>query len=128
MIQRRQQRGMTLIGWLIVIGLIAYFTLLIITVFPMYLNHFKVTRHLRDLGAESAKGGMDKAALIASLNKRFQIDDVQYVDVAKDLKVESDPKTGKTTIRLPYEVRAHFLSNVYIVGDFKETKVEVKGN
>lgn len=123
-----RQRGMTLIGWAIIIALIAYFTLLVIKVFPMYLNHFKVTRHLRDLGVEVAKEKMDKAAIITALNKRFQIDDVQHVDVVKDLKVETDAKSGKVTIRLPYEVRVPFISNISIVADYKDTKVEVKGN
>lgn len=123
-----RQRGMTLIGWAIVIALIAYFTLLVITVFPMYLNHFKVNRHLRDIAVDVAKEKLDKAAILTALSKRFQLDDVQHVDLAKDLKLDTDAKTGKVTIRLPYEVRAHFISNIYIIADFKDTKVEVKQN
>ena len=37
-----KQRGMTAIGWMLVLGLIAFFTLVTLRLLPMYMEYTKV--------------------------------------------------------------------------------------
>jgi len=86
----KNQRGVTFLGWLLLlipVGVIVYAG---IRVTPVYLNYFHVVKALQELSAES-KGGstVNPAEVRASLEKRF---DVQYVTnpAAKDIDVHRD--------------------------------------
>jgi len=44
-----KQRGVTAIGWLIILGLIAFFTLLVLRIAPMYLEFYSAESILENL-------------------------------------------------------------------------------
>ena len=56
---RYNQRGMTAIGWLLVLGLIGCFTLVTLRLVPLYLEYYKVVAVLE--GLEGKKSIVDKS-------------------------------------------------------------------
>ncbi len=123
-----RQKGFTLWTWAVILALVAFFGLMAIRVFPMYLNQFKVKSHLRELAADPATSTMMKTDIVNALTKRFEVDNVDHVNPRKDVEVKIDKITKTKTISVSYEVRQRFLANIYIVGDFSDTQVEVRGN
>lgn len=121
----QSQRGLTIWGWIVTIALIAFFANLVLSAYPMVFNHFKVKAHLASVAKESNAATMSKAEIIDTLRKRFDVDNVEFIDLGKNLKVEDKPKEKKRIIRLEYEVRANFFGNFYILGDYTDTHVEV---
>lgn len=121
----KYQRGLTIWGWILTLGLIAFFAKVVLALYPMVFNHFKVKSHLTNLAKQQGAATMSKAEIIDNLRKRFEVDNVEFIDAAKQIKIEEKPKEKKRIIRIEYEVRQNFLGNFFIVGDYTDTHVEV---
>lgn len=118
---RYHQRGMTAIGWLLVLGLIAFFTLITLRLVPMYLEYSKVTSVLESLQSQPGIGNESRAGIISLVSRRFDVNDVRGVD-PKLVKISKD--RGAMTIGIAYERREHLVGNIDVVASF-DKKVEV---
>ena len=84
-----RQRGVTAIGWLILLipfGIVIYAGIRLI---PVYLNYMNVARSLSALTTEYQTGGATPEAIRSSLQKHFDIDGVNYPTV-KDINISRD--------------------------------------
>ena len=116
-----RQRGMTTIGWVLVFLLIAFFALITLKLFPIYLKSFSVGSVISDLKDEPGISTMTSRQIISLVEKRLDVNMVTDVD-ANDIYVE---KVGNTmTISADYEVRKSILGNVDVVVSFNKS-VEV---
>lgn len=115
------QRGMTAIGWLLVMGLIAFFTLITLRLVPLYLEYSKVVSVLESLTNEPGIGIKSRREIISLVSKRFDINDVR--DVSPKLITVSKEK-GLTRISIEYERREHLMGNIDVVASFDKA-VEV---
>ena len=115
------QRGMTAIGWLLVLGLIAFFTLITLRLVPLYLEYSKVASVFESLVNEPGIGVKPRSEIIKLVSKRFDINDVRKVQ-PKLLKVSKEK--GVTRISITYERREHLMSNIDVVASFNK-QIEV---
>ena len=83
---RARQRGVTAIGWLILLIPFAIIIYAGIRLTPVYLNYMKVSRSLSELSDEYRGGGATPDAIRSSLNKRFDIESIDYPSV-KDVNI-----------------------------------------
>jgi hypothetical protein len=117
-----KQRGITGIGIAIVIALVAFFALIAIRLFPIYMEHFSVASHLKDVANDPETKSYTDAQILDTLQKRFDIDDV--TDVHPD-DITIDHTSSPMTISIDYEVRTHAMGNVDMVVSFSN-KVDVR--
>lgn len=121
------QRGMTFWTLVVVLALIGFFVKTAITVYPIIYNQYKVKAHLAQMAADPETPKLEPKVIAQNLMKRFgQIDNVEGI-TDKDIKVTRDEKTKKTTIAIDYEMRGQFFGPIYVVGDYRDTKIEVPG-
>lgn len=118
------QKGMTAIGWLLVMGLIAFFTLITLRLVPAYLEFAKVTSVLESLQNEPGITRKTRGEIIQMITKRFDVNDVYQVD-AKQVKIKKEK--GVLTVSINYERREHLVANVDVVTTF-DKQVEVVAN
>lgn len=120
----KSQQGMTAIGWMIVLGLIAFFVLLALRLTPGYLEFSTISASLESLKNEP--GITDKTApeIRSMLGKRFDINDVHSIK-SKDVNVEK--RDGKLRVWVDYEVRVPVAGNVDAISKFNK-EVEVVRN
>ena len=118
---RYHQSGMTAIGWLLVLGLIALFTLVTLRLVPLYLEYSKVSSVLDSLQSQPDIANESKQGIVGLVTRRFDINDVRNVD-PKLIKVSKDK--GVLTIGIAYERREHLMGNIDVVAVF-DKKVEV---
>ncbi len=116
----QQQKGVTTVGWLIILGLIGFFVLLILRMGPAYMEYYKIVSTLEvmkdESGFESPKQIRDMA------ERRFDISYVHSIS-QKDLKIK--PYGEQYLVRAKYESRVHLFGNVYVVMLFdKQVKVK----
>ena len=114
----KSQRGVTFIGWLVLLTPVAVLVYAGIRLTPIYLNYFHVVRALEQLATASADDpNITPAGVHLSLEKRF---DIEYVDrpAAKDIDVhrEGDHWVAVAT----YEDIAPLLGNVSILVQFNK--------
>ena len=118
------QRGMTAIGWLLVLGLIAFFTLVTLRLVPMYLEYAKVASTLESLQSEPGITNLSKPEIVEIISKRFSVNDVRKLD-PKTVIISKD--RGKLSIGFKYERREHLISNIDVVGTFdKQVEVPIR--
>jgi Domain of unknown function (DUF4845) len=108
-----RQKGMTAIGWLIVLGLIGFFTLLTLKMSPSYLEYYKIVSTLDSLEQES--GMQSPADIRRLLNRRFNISYVETIN-ENDVKITTAGPFFKVTAK--YDSRVHLFGNVYVVMAF----------
>ena len=112
---RAQQRGMTTLGFIIMIAFVGLFIYAGIRLLPVYLEYFNVMRSVQALKAEvdGGPGAMRKA-----LQKHFDIEGITSVDF-KDIEIT---KAGSGyDAHILYDAQAPFVGNVGFVVHFDNT-------
>lgn len=120
----KSQRGMTAIGWLIVLALIGFFVLLALRMIPSYLEFFTVTSALESLQNEPGMANQTPQDIRKMLGKRFDINDVKSI-TAKDVAIQK--QGGAYLVGVDYEVRMPVIGNVDVVMSFAK-EIEVSGH
>jgi hypothetical protein len=120
----QKQRGMTAIGWIIVLGLIAFFTLVTLRLAPLYLEYSKVSSVLESLKNEPGITRQSKAEIQRLITRRFEINDVRDLD-PKIAEIES--RNGRLTVVMDYERRTNMVGNIDLVVKFNKS-IEVVAN
>ena len=114
--QWKKQDGMTGIGIAIILGMIAFFALITLRLFPIFLEHFSVTSHLEGLASVPDIKNMNNGEIKKKLRTSFQIDDVKNV---KDEHIYIERhQGGGITVAIEYEVRTPGIANVDMVASF----------
>ncbi len=118
MSQQKQQRGLTLISWLVVIAIVVFFGVVGIKSIPVYLNHFKIVSILHNIASQPGVADETSIDLRTTLERRFDIDMVKHVD-DREIKIVGTPG-GERSLVADYEVRVHMFYNVDAVYVFNE--------
>jgi hypothetical protein len=113
---RARQKGITFIGWIVLLVPVAIVGYAAVRVVPLYLNFMKVSKAL-DQTATEAKGdeGITGQAIRNSLDKRFDIDSVSYPRTDQISVV----REGKSwVIEARYEDVAPLFANISVLVRF----------
>ncbi|MCK4586704.1 MAG: DUF4845 domain-containing protein [Gammaproteobacteria bacterium] len=120
--QWARQDGMTGIGIAIILGMIAFFVLIAMRLFPVYMEHFSVTTHLENFASDPSAKNKSNGEILKKLMTSFQIDDVDNVK-REHIFIERH-KGGGMTVAIEYEVRTSGIGNVDLVVAFVD-EVEI---
>lgn len=112
---RDGQRGLSLIGLLIVGALLAFALLVAFRTVPAITEYMAVQRIVRVV-AEEGDGGATLSELRRSFDRRGQIDDVVSVRGA-DLDIYK--QGGKVFVEIEYERKVPVAGNVSLLFDFR---------
>lgn len=86
---RRAQRGVTFLGWLMLLVPVAVVVYAGIRLTPLYLNYLRVTRSLERLSDQQDAQDINAQSLRSSLDKSFDIETIQYPST-KDIDIHRD--------------------------------------
>lgn len=114
------QKGMTFIGWVIVLAIIGFFAMVVIKLVPIYLEYQSVVSAMQAVAAEDNR---TPGEIRASLGKKLDINNVTVVKAADFEILRED---GGITLAIEYEARTNFVANIDIVVNFSKA-VELKG-
>lgn len=119
-----KQKGMTAIGWMLVLGLIAFFTLVTLKLVPVYLESNKVASALESLKKEPGITKKSRTEIVSLLIKRFDVNDIGQVD---PLTAKITRDKGVLNVQIAWERREHLFANIDLVGVF-DKQIEVVAN
>ena len=120
---RHSQRGVTFIGWLVLLTPVAIVVYAGIRLAPIYLNYMRVAKSLSDV-AQEAKGGSSSSVqtLRISLEKRFDIETIERPS-ARDIDIHREG--DHWAVITDYEDVAPMFGNVSLLVQFhKEVDVQ----
>jgi len=117
---RRGQQGLTLLGFiivLIVLGIFAYFAMLVI---PMYSEYFAIQKALKAVIKDPALTTADQYKIQDMISRHFETGYISSVQ-PKDIKVKRD-QFG-ITLTADYETRKQLgQSSLYLMGHFTDSE------
>ena len=114
---KRTQRGMTLLGFIIVLGLVGFFAYIGMKLFPMYSEYYSVKQAIRGLQAEPGIANTDPGRIKNLFFRRLNI---SYSDNVKpeNVKLERSQNGVGWDMTVAYEVRKGLVGNLDVVGKF----------
>lgn len=119
---RRQQRGMTFTGWLLVLAIFGVFALAALRLVPIYLEYYRINSVLSSLEVEMVDGSPSKKDIKSFLDKRFNIESIARIKPS-DIKIT--PKSETWEVRANYDARTEFIGNLHFIVTFDKV-VEIK--
>ena len=120
---RKYQRGVTALGWLILLIPVAVCVYAGIRIGPVYLNYMNVVHNLNLVASEVDNGSATATTIRTAVEKHFNVDYIEYPSV-KDLQITRD--NGNWKIEANYDDQAPLFANVAILVTFDKT-VKLKG-
>ena len=112
-----RQRGISLIGWMVIILIAVVLGTAAFRMIPAYLEYNTISTAIRNLLQDSKVSMMSIPEVRESLNKRFTINQVTAIKI-DDLVITKEG--GIFKVAIDYEVREPMFYNVSIVMTFKE--------
>ncbi|MET0230528.1 MAG: DUF4845 domain-containing protein [Rhodanobacteraceae bacterium] len=119
---QRNNRGLTLIGFLVVLGVAGFFAYLTMRLLPMYLEYFGVVKAMEMVRNEPGSGQKSVEEIRRDLSAKF---DTQYVDdnSVPPQAISVRREAGGATLRIAYEKRVNFMYNIDLVGVFDKSVI-----
>jgi hypothetical protein len=117
-----RQEGMTAIGWMIVLGLIAFFVMLTLRMAPAYMEYYKIVSTLESLEEETGLSEVTPHVIRDLIERRF---DISYVTVIHPKEVKIKSAGEYYTVTAKYDSREHLFANVDVLMSFNK-QVRVK--
>ena len=116
---KRTQRGMTLIGFIIVLAVVGIFAYVAMKLVPMYSEYYAVKSALKGLQAEPGIANRDPAKIQDLFFRRLYI---SYAENVKAENVKIERIDGGWTMSVDYEVRKPLMLNLDVVGKFSTSE------
>ncbi|MCW8963214.1 MAG: DUF4845 domain-containing protein [Gammaproteobacteria bacterium] len=119
----KQQRGVSYLGGLIILALVAFAGLFAAKVGPLFMENSAVNTAMEYLIGTPNLGKKGKKGIIDTLDKQLYIDGVESFK-AKELKIVKSKTSKAWLVTADYEARVNLVSNVDVIAHFTKT-VEV---
>jgi len=116
----RYSRGITLLGFIIMLCVAGFFAYIVMKLVPVYVEYFGVVKAMEQIKIEPGVAQKSVEEIRRDLNVKF---DLQYVD-EKDIPpqaIQVKREATGPTLRIAYEKRVPFMYNIDLVASFDKT-------
>ncbi|WNB74657.1 DUF4845 domain-containing protein [Methylomonas koyamae] len=113
----RKQQGLTFLSIAFILALIGFFTLLILKIAPIYINHSRVVNAIKAVENTTDIVTKSKSEIKTSLEKRF---DMNYVEHVKPEDVTIVAQPGYVRVEVDYERVERIFGNLSVLVEFHE--------
>jgi hypothetical protein len=114
--QRGRQRGLTIIGFLLVAAVVVIFALVGFRVLPAYIEYYTVQKALEESLAD--QGNITPQDIRRSLERRINAD---YVDSVRASDVTVSKEGNQVVASLEWQKVLHMVGNASILLEFEAT-------
>ena len=129
---RNKQRGIGAPGWVSILGVLAFFVLFVLRIFPLYTEKLTV---INAMGSVASKPGAEKLSK-AEVRKYYRINFElssnsgrfsKATELKKLVNVVTDRKTKKRYIHVAYEAKNVFVKDLKFLLEF-DRQIELGGS
>lgn len=118
MTMRSRQGGMTMISWIVLIGLIGFVGIFAFKLIPIYMDYYSINRALVQV-SQQLQPGESPQQVFMSISSAFDINSVNAIS-DKDVSIKIDPDTKTAVLGIDYDQRTSFLGNVDLIVHFEK--------
>jgi hypothetical protein len=117
----KRQSGISMIGFIIILIIAAFFAYTAMKLVPAYMDYFSVSKALNTVATQAQSGDMSAEELVRKLDTQELS---QYFDDSDirdgNVQIVNDPKLGKV-IRLSYDKKIPWLYNISFLVKFEKS-------
>jgi len=128
---RNKQYGIGFVGWCSIFGVLAFFVLISLRIFPLYSEKFQIMSAMKSVAKQPKSGEMSKSDLRKIFQKNIDITSnsrrFNTITIKDLVKVFTEKKTKKRYLHVAYEGRNKFVKDLEFVLIF-DHKVELGGS
>ena len=117
---RNSQRGITLLGFIIVLAVVGLFAYVGMKLFPMYSEYYSVRSAMKGLANEPGIDNTDPRKIQDLFFRRLYI---SYSENVKPEHVKLKRVGAGWQMDVKYEVRKELIGNLDVVGKFESTQM-----
>ena len=116
----RKVRGITLIGFIIMLAVAGFFAYMAMRLIPIYIEYFGVLKAMEQVKNEPGSAQRSLEEIRRDMSFKF---DTQYVDTASvpPQAIQVKREGGAATLRVAYEKRVSFVYNIDLVVSFDKS-------
>lgn len=118
--QNDQQRGMTVIGMLLLLIVIGFVALIAMKVIPMYIELYTIKSTIESIRKEPQLAQMSMQDIQNAIQRRFDIGYVERI-TARDLKIKNDPSGRGRVLELVYDDERELFYGLFVLLKVNET-------
>lgn len=117
---RRRSRGITFIGFLILLAVVGFFAYMAMRLVPVYVEYMGVVKAMEQVRADPASSSQSADEIRRSLSIKF---DAQYVanDAIPPQAIQVVRQGNASTLRIRYERRVPFIYNLELLATFDKS-------
>lgn len=120
----QSQKGMSILGWLMVLSLVAFFASAAFKVLPHYFDYMALEKMIMAVETDKAAQVTTVGDFYTHVSKGMQVNSIRDLDMEEALKVKIE--NNEFRVHLQYEKREPLIQNIDLVVRFdKEFRVRM---
>ncbi|WPC06283.1 DUF4845 domain-containing protein [Pseudomonas benzenivorans] len=124
MVFARSQKGLSVLSWLVVLAVVAFFASTAFKMLPHYLDYMSMEKMITSVGTEQAREIRTVGDFYSHVGKGMQVNNIRDLDLREVLKVKVE--NNEFIAHLKYEKREPLIENLDLVARFdKEYRVRM---
>lgn len=112
---RKQQMGMGMLGWLVVLGIASFALTCFFRIGPVYLEYWQTRKALDLVLANSSAASKSKDELVNAVQRQFDVSRIESIEPKNIKFVDS---RGSREANANYEKRVALIANIDVVVKF----------
>jgi hypothetical protein len=118
------QKGMSIIGWLMVLALVAFLASAAFKVLPHYFDYMSLEKMITSVETDKALNVRGVGDFYSHISKGMQVNSIRDLDMKDALKIKVE--NNEFRVHLKYEKREPLIENIDLVVRFdKEFRVRM---
>lgn len=120
----RSQKGMSILGWLMVLAFIAFFASAVFKMLPHYLDYMSLEKIITSVETDPSMEVRSISAFYGHVGKGMEVNSIRDLDLREALKIKLE--NNEFHAHLKYEKREPLIQNIDLVVRFdKEFRVRM---
>lgn len=121
----RSQKGMSLLGWMVVLALVAFFASTGFKMFPHYMDYMTLEGMITKVETDPGLDIRTVRDFYEHVEKGMKINGIRDLDLNEALQIKLEG--GEFLLHLKYEKREHLIENLDLVANFdKELRIRAQ--
>jgi hypothetical protein len=120
----RSQKGMSMLGWMVVLGLVAFFASTAFKMLPHYMDYWSLEKSILSVEADRASDIRTVQDFYSHVSKGMQVNSVRDIQLEEVMEIKIE--NNEFLVHLKYEKREPLIENLDLVASFdKEFRVRM---
>ena len=121
----RAQKGMSLLGWMVVLALVAFFASTGFKMFPHYMDYMAIEGMITKVETEPTLGVTTVRDFYEHVQKGMTVNGIRDLNPEDIMEIKQE--NGVFVVHLQYEKREHLIENLDLVASFdKEFRIRAQ--